>query len=95
VFLTGGMPGGIHVRIVAPLARRVENVAEREGVTLKVAASKVALIEKSRDTFYKRHWPDRLLTPEEFTVTFNSGRLSIAEMVQAVLPMVQGVRAHV
>ena len=89
VFLTAGMRGGVHVRIVAPRVRRVANVAERDGLSAKEAAAKLAQVERARDAFYKRHWPDRPLGPEEFTMTFNSDKLGIDQMVQAVLPMLR------
>ena len=89
VFVAHGIAGGLHVRLVAPVAWRVENVARRDGIDRKQAAAKVAQIDRSREMFYKRHWPDRKLTPEEFTVTFNSERLTVGQMVQAVLPLLQ------
>ena len=94
-FLTADIPGGLHVRLVAPRIRRIAHVAEREGISEREAATKLTQMERARDAFYKRHWPDRALGPEEFTVTFNSDKLSIPQIVQAVLPMLQGAPVHV
>lgn len=42
VFLTAGMPGGIHLRIVAPVRHRITHMAERDGISQEAAAEKVA-----------------------------------------------------
>lgn len=88
VFLTAGMPGGIHLRLVAPLARRVTHTAERDGISRKQAEAQVVEIERNREAFYRRHWPGKSLGPETFTMTLNSAELTNDEMVDCVVPLV-------
>lgn len=87
-FLTAYQPGGIHIRLVAPLAHRVAHTAERDGLSQKQAAGKVAETERNREAFYRRHWPGRPVGPEAFTITFNSAQLTAEEMVDCVLPLI-------
>lgn len=88
VFLTAGMPGGIHLRLVSPLSQRIAHTAEREGISRKQAEARVAEIERNRDAFYRRHWPGKSLGPEAFTLTLNSSELTCEEMVDCVLQMI-------
>lgn len=95
VFLTAGMPGGIHLRLVAPLPRRFTHTAERDGISHKQAEAQVAEIERNRDAFYRRHWPGKSLGPETFTLTLNSAELTYDELVECVVPLIVARMRHV
>jgi len=90
VYLTAGMDGGIHVRLVAPVEHRLKNVAHRLGVSLDEASKRVAEIDHNRAVFYKRYWPKKQLTPDAFTVTLNTASLTDDEMIKCLLPLVHG-----
>lgn len=87
-FITASMPGGIHVRLVAPLADRIARRAERQGMSLKQAAASVAETDRNRDAFYRRYWPDKPLGPESFTLTLNSAAMTLEEMTDCVAQLV-------
>jgi hypothetical protein len=89
-FITAGLRAGIHLRLVAPLEHRIKYVAERDGIPLNAAAARIAESEKSRDQFYRRYWPGKLVSPEIFTLTLNSAELNIDQMVECVVPLIQG-----
>jgi hypothetical protein len=91
VFITRGLPGGVHVRLVAPLVDRIENMARRLDCSTAEATRWVTEVDRNREAFYRRHWPDKVLTPETFTVTLNTAGLTEEQMVAAVLPLIPGV----
>jgi cytidylate kinase len=90
-FITADLPGGVHLRVVAPTALRVNQVAERLHVTPEIAAEVVRENDRSRAQFYRRYWPNKELTAESFTMTFNSGKMDIEQMVDCTLPLVRPV----
>jgi hypothetical protein len=59
----------------------------------KHAANEVRRIDQNRESFYKRYWPDTPLSPSIFTATFNSAAMSDEKMVEAVLPLIPGLKA--
>lgn len=86
-FLTAGIEGGVHVRLVAPLDYRVQCMAKRLQVSTDEAAARVREIDHSRDCFYSRHWPGKRVVPEAFTITLNTAQLSDQQMVACLLPL--------
>jgi len=89
VFITSRLSGGIHVRMVAPLERRIQNMAEFEHLSLHDAAARVERIDRNRNSFVDRFFPGKTITPELFTLTLNSGDLSVDEMVECALPLIR------
>jgi hypothetical protein len=85
------MPGGLHVRLVAPLEFRVKATAELLGLTNAAAADWVREKDASRDAFYRRHWPRRPLVPENFSIVLNTAALSIPQQVGAIVAVLSGV----
>jgi cytidylate kinase len=75
-FVTADMPGGVHVRVVAPLEYRVAATAKAAGLATGAAAQLVREKDRAREAFYRRHWPKRPVTPESFTVTFNTATVT-------------------
>jgi cytidylate kinase len=90
VFITRDMPGGVHVRLVASLADRIENAARRLDVSTAEATKWVKDVDHNREAFYRRHWPGKELTPETFTITLNTTGLTEEQMVAAVMPLIPG-----
>ncbi|HWB53950.1 MAG TPA: cytidylate kinase-like family protein [Tepidisphaeraceae bacterium] len=88
-FITAGMPGGIHLRLVAPLEHRIQYVAERDRITPSQAVGSIAFSEQNRTAFYRRYWPGKAISPESFSLTLNAGELSVEEMVDCVVPLVR------
>jgi hypothetical protein len=89
-FVTAGMPGGVHLRLIAPLDHRISATAQAMGISRDAAAKWVRDKDRSRDAFYRRHWPGRPLTPESFTATYNTAAVSSQRLVESVLPLVRG-----
>jgi cytidylate kinase len=88
VFVTAGMPRGVHLRLVAPLDRRVQHLAETYQLPLAAAAVKAHELERNQAAFFQRWWSRKTLAPEMFTMTLNSGLMSVDEMIETVLPVI-------
>jgi cytidylate kinase len=94
VFLTGELPHGVHVHLVAPLEHRVRHMVELLHVPHDEAARRVAEMDRNRAAFYRRHWPKHRIEPETFDLTLNAGLLTLNQMVACVMPLVRSAAAR-
>jgi hypothetical protein len=90
VYHTGDMPGGVHVRLVAPVGFRIAHSARARGVTPDAAGAWVRDTDRARESFYHRHWPARPLAAEAFAMTLNTAALSVEQQAKAVLVALPG-----
>ncbi len=88
VFVTHNLPGGVHLYLVAPFDDRVERLAQQRGMSFSDAADEVRRIDKNRDAFYRRHFPDVPIRPDLFTLTLNTRALDEAAMTDVILRLV-------
>jgi cytidylate kinase len=88
VYITRGMPGGLHLRLVAPLSDRITNVEKRFGYSHKKAVEYVATTDKARDKFCREHFGSAAFTPEAFDITFNTSAVSIEQMIECIVACV-------
>lgn len=88
-YITRNMPGGVHVRLVAPLAHRIKASAERHGLSKTEAADHIRQFDRNREAFYKRYWPDQTQGPELFTATLNTSDLDEDQLIKCVMPMIR------
>jgi len=88
VYATHDLPGGAHLRLVAPLHDRVAHTAAQLKVSQRQAAREVDKIDRHREAFHRRYWGDKALLPEIFTLTLNTAAMSERQMVDCVLPLV-------
>jgi len=88
VLITRKLRGGIHVRLVAPIEQRIENVARDEKIRPAAAAQRIREIDSNRAHFYRRHWNVSAPQPEAFTVTFNTALADSETMAQALATMI-------
>ena len=84
-FVTADMTDGVHVRLVAPTEFRVRATADAQKTSAKEAAAWVADRDRAREAFYRRHWPKRAVTAEQFTMTLNTAAMTLPQQVGAVL----------
>lgn len=88
VFITRDMPGGIHVRLMAPLQYRIANMAANDNLSTDKAAKRIRELEHNRKTFFKKFWPDETISPELFTLTINAAHVdpdATVSMLEALL----------
>jgi hypothetical protein len=87
-FITAGMPGGVRVRLIAPVEHRVKHFAQLHSLTERRAAEEVARLDENRRAFFERFWPDYSNDPLAFTLTVNTANLTDQQVAQAILPLV-------
>jgi hypothetical protein len=88
VYAASDLPGGVHIRLVAPLQGRVRHMARVLNFTEVAAAREVRRLDRYRETFHRRYWPDHALLPEIFTLTLNSAQVEVAQMVECIVPLI-------
>ncbi|MFP4146023.1 MAG: AAA family ATPase [Phycisphaeraceae bacterium] len=91
VFLTRDMPRGLHIQLVAPLEQRIAHVMQRDQVAEKEARKHIQQRDHARQQFYKRYWPNRTVTPESFTVTYNTAGIDEDALVDSIIPLIPGL----
>jgi hypothetical protein len=97
VLITRDMPWGVHVRIVAPVEWRVKHLARFENITEERSRERVKLLDRDRDAFIAKFWPNQTLRAELFHLTLNSAVMGEDQMVEAIVPLVResaGVGYH-
>ena len=93
-FITRNLPGGIHLRLIAPRAFRIASVAQQLNMTREAAAEHVRRLDHERDMFYKRYWAKDSCTPDVYTVTINTAAVDENRAVESILPLILA-SAHV
>jgi len=94
VHITANMPGGVHVRLVAPWGYRVWRLADELGVSRDEAAKEIQRLEHEREQFYRRYWQHHAPTPEVFSVTLNAVAGDAEHLAECVLPLVEAATAR-
>jgi len=88
VLMTRGMPGGVHVRLIAPFDWRVKNLAKNDGLNEAAAYEKVKLLDKDREAFVAKYWPRLPNHDDVFHLTLNASLLTEEQMADCVLPLI-------
>ena len=91
MFVTRQMPGGIHVRLVAPLAHRIQSLSREHHLSQEEASAKIRRIEHNRDAFYRRFWPGEILGPEAFTITLNTSTIPVSSIIAILVTLARNV----
>jgi cytidylate kinase len=89
VFITRRMPGGMHVRLVAPFEQRVAFMEREYHLTPDRAAARVKELDRNRQAFYRRYWANETLNAETFTITINTEQVELPAMVQMLVTLVR------
>jgi len=84
VFLTRDIPGGLHIRLVAPLEQRIENVASRTHLSLHEAALHLKHSQRNWTRFIRRYWAEQSLAPETFAATLNTAGMDEDHLVRCI-----------
>jgi hypothetical protein len=87
-FITRDIPGGVHLRLVAPEDHRIAAIATSMNLAPDAAAQWMRHTDRNREAFYRRHWRDRPLTPENFTATFNTAATRLEQLVDSTLCLI-------
>jgi hypothetical protein len=79
------MPKGFHVRIVAPLAWRVQQVASFYRLSKEEATRRIRLMDAEREAFFKRYFNEDIANPDLYDLVLNQARLSMDSIVDIVM----------
>ena len=85
VFMTRDMPGGVHIRLVAPLRQRTENLARSLEIPFPEAAERLKVLQRNWTAYLRRFWPTQSLAPETFAATFNAAALDQTHLVRCIV----------
>jgi hypothetical protein len=88
VFVTDGIPGGIHVRLVAPIEQRIEWTTRARKLSPDAATEWVRKTDDARVDFYHRHFPGRPFVPESFHATYNTAASTVEQIAESILALV-------
>lgn len=87
--ITAKLPGGRHIRLVAPKADRVANVARELNLSPDAAEARLTEMDEARMAFYHRYWPRFLLGPESFALTINVSDVTLDQAVRCIAALVR------
>lgn len=87
VYLTRDLPGGLHVRLIAPMAIRTRNVAARFQIPPEKAMRRMRRLDRQRQAFFNRFWPDTPLSAELFAATLNTKELDEDQLTRAIVAL--------
>jgi hypothetical protein len=89
VYATSDLAGGVHVRLVAPLERRVAHMSSLRNIPEKLAAAEVHRLDREREAFHRRYRRGESVLPEIFTITLNTALMDEDQQVECVLPLLR------
>ncbi len=89
--ITARTPNVFHVRLIAPLAQRIERVQQVHKLTAQEAAEFVAKEDRGRARFIKAHFKARADDDLLYHLVINTGRLSCSD---AAWLIAEGARQH-
>lgn len=88
-YITRGMPGGIHLRIVAPIDFRVAEMSRKFKLAHSAAVARVRELDHNREQFVKRYFPSRPRSEDVYSMILNSAKLGEQAMVECVAAAVR------
>ena len=85
--LTSGLPGGIHVRLIASKEWREKNLIQRFKWSKEQTHEVLREEEHGRGNFFRKYLGQDANNPEFYDLMLNSARLSRAEEVAAIMSL--------
>jgi hypothetical protein len=88
VYATQDLPGGIHLRLVAPLERRKAIIAAAMRMSEADAAAELRRVDRERAATHRRFCSGKALSPDYFTVTFNVSLVRAMQLAFCLLLLI-------
>ena len=82
--ITAKMPGGVNIRLVSPLEKRVEHVQEHYGMKQKEAKEFVFNEDDKRKKYVRRYFEKDIADPLLYDMVINTGELKPQEIIQII-----------
>lgn len=83
--VTHALPGGLHVRLVAPLDTRVRRIASLQACSLEQAAEHIAKNDEARQRFVRTNFGKDIANPHLYDLVINTDRITPATAAQVVV----------
>lgn len=83
-FATEGIPGGVHVRLIAPKKARAAYLTHRYGITETEALAYNARCDTARHGYVKAYFNADDRDPAAYTLVFNTERVPLAEAARLI-----------
>jgi cytidylate kinase len=83
--LTETLPGGLHVRLVAPMDARMRRYAGMHGCSASEARSHLNHTDEGRRRFVKSHFDRDIDDPHSYDLVINTGRIPPEGVVRLIL----------
>jgi len=92
--ITAKFKPALHVRLVAPLEKRVAHAAESHGLTHDEAATYVKKVDQGRCRYVKRYFNASIDDPLNYTLTINTGRMDFCAAAHLISEVVRKMVAR-
>lgn len=80
------------VRVVAPLEKRIQNVASAYNVPLEKAKKRVIIRESRRRAFIRQSFNANISDPIHYDLTVNTGKIGVEPAVEAIIGAAAKIR---
>ena len=87
-YIARDMPGGLHLRIVAPFEWRVQNLARQENLTPAKARQRVQTLDQDREAFFQKFFPGKSMSHDDFHLTLNASMLTDEQMARCAAVLI-------
>lgn len=77
-------PDVFHVRIIAPIAVRIQRLTEEQSISHQAAEAQIYTSDRSRRTFLKRFYLMEWDNPDLYDLVINTGRVSVQTAAELV-----------
>jgi cytidylate kinase len=84
------LANGFHIRIVAPLAWRGEQVASFHQLSEEEAVRRIRLFDAEREAFFRKYFNEDIDNPNLYDLVLNQGTLSMDLIVDVVATAMKG-----
>lgn len=92
--ITRRLPAGLHVRLIAPLAWRIENLRRDPERAHLADEATVRRADREREDFVRRYLGTDIADPELYHLTLNNQLLSVEEQVETIVGLVETRARH-
>jgi Cytidylate kinase-like family len=87
--ITRGLEGGLHVRLIAPLALRINRIMDRESLERAEAEEFVKKSDEGKRRFMKDHFDRDISDQLLHHVALNTGRVTLPQAVTAIRSLLE------
>jgi cytidylate kinase len=82
--ILGNRGDTLHIRLIAPLSKRIARIAERMGITEERAKAQVEASDRYRSDYLRRFYRTNWENPELYNLVINTGSLEIDQAAELI-----------